>query len=58
MGRNNDNIIKAKIKAEKITKQQLIKWNVLYNELIFESQALIFILMIKIYHLIRIGLEN
>ncbi len=35
MGRNNDNIIKAKIKAEKITKQQLIKWNVLYNELIF-----------------------
>ena len=35
MGRNNDNIVKAKQKAKKITKSQLKKWCVKYNKLIF-----------------------
>ena len=35
MGRNNDNYVKAKKQASKITKSQLDKWNVNYNKLIF-----------------------
>ncbi len=35
MGRNNDNINKAKKQAYKITLSQLKKWNVNYNKLIF-----------------------
>ena len=35
MGRNNDNVIKAKKMATQITLLQLKKWKVMYNELIF-----------------------
>ena len=35
MGRNNENRLKAKKMGLKITKKQLIKWNINYNELIF-----------------------
>ena len=35
MGRNNDNIYKAKKQAYKITLSQLKKWNIKYDKLIF-----------------------
>lgn len=34
MGRNNDDIIKARKQGEKMTKAQLIKWNVKFTKLI------------------------
>ena len=35
MGRNNDNYVKAKKQALKLTKSQLDKWKINYNKLIF-----------------------
>ena len=35
MGRNNDNVQKAKLQGFKLTKKQLKKWNVKYDKLIF-----------------------
>ena len=35
MGRNNDNVHKAKKKASKLTFNQLKKWNLKYHKLIF-----------------------
>lgn len=35
MGRNNDNVTKAKKQGYKLTKKQLQKWNVKYHKLIF-----------------------
>ena len=35
MGRNNDNVRKAKKQGYNLTKKQLKKWNVNYHKLIF-----------------------
>tara|TARA_B110000483_G_scaffold227715_1_gene289773 strand:+ start:109 stop:300 length:192 start_codon:yes stop_codon:yes gene_type:complete len=39
MGRNKENIFKAKRQAKTITKVQLKKWQVNYNQLIFAKPS-------------------
>ena len=41
MGRNSDNIVKAKKEGYRLTKKQLKKWGVKYHKLILENQVLI-----------------
>ena len=38
MGRNNDNVYKAKKQAIKLTKRQLEKWKINYHKLIWKTK--------------------
>ena len=58
MGRNNDNVRKAKKQGYNLTKKQLKKWNVNYHKLIFGKQDLVFLLMIKPWVMTKLVYKN
>ena len=55
MGRNNDNISKAKKQGYKLTLRQLKSWKIKYQTLFLENLIMMFLLMIKVYFLKKTG---
>ena len=55
MGRNNDNISKAKSKGKKLTEKQLKKWNLKYHKLIMGKPSFDILIDDKSIFLIKLA---